>query len=127
MKYILFVFLSVMLVGCTTSDRNQKYNALLYEKTNQSELRILESMQIPSVSFIDVSLSRVASSLSSYDIDPTEFSNSAVIQNSKPEYGERLVNICRKKVTLARLYDDICLSTDSVWWVDHDIHLAPKE
>ena len=126
MKTILCALILVVACGCTLPHSSSKYTALIYNKSMRSELKILESQRIPSVRFSEVTLARVCAALSSYDIEPEKFQNSAILESSSPEFTDRTVNLEMKNATLAELYDRICESTDVIWWVDHHIHIAPK-
>jgi hypothetical protein len=125
MKTILSALILIIACGCT-SHNSPKYTALIRDKSVRSELVILESQRIPSVRFAEVTLARVCATLSSYDREPEEFQNSAILDSASPEFGDRIVNLEMKNATLAELYDRICESTDAIWWVDHHIHIAPK-
>lgn len=127
MKIIFVALLIVFVCGCTSPHKRPKYKALIYEKTVQRELSILESQRTKRVCFSGVTLGRVCATLSYYDIDPEKFQNSAIIDSAIPEFGDRIVNLKTDDVTLAELYDRICEHTDSVWWVDYYIHIAPKQ
>lgn len=127
MKIIFAALLVVFVCGCSSPHTRPKYTALIYEKTVPHELAILESQRTKSVSFAGVSLGRVCATLSSYDIDPKEFQNSAIIYSAIPGFGDRVVNLKTDGLTLAELYDRVCEHTDSIWWVDYHIHIAPNE
>ena len=121
--------LCFVLTGCethTSSHRGPKYSALIRDKSVRSELVILESQRVPNVRFAAVTLGRVCAALSAYDKDTQEFQNSAILDPSNSEFGDRIVNLEISNASLAEIYDRICESTGAVWWVDHYIYIAPK-
>ena len=102
------------------------YHALLRPKTTTANLRTLEHTFIPNVTLTDVTLARIASVFFICDENASSFNHSIQLANADPAWSARIVNIKREQVSLAALYDEICRQTNSVWWVDTQVHFAPK-
>lgn len=112
--------------GCSSTGGPPAYRNLCLDRTVAKELQFLESLQVRSIRFDDVTLSRASFVLSSTGGEPglEDFHNRAVVMD--PVLGSRKVSFELKDVSLAQVYDALCEATDSVWWVDGYVVIERK-
>lgn len=127
MKITILLIAAVILSGCASIGVRQGYRNLNYGQTAAEELLILESTLLSGIQLSDVTLTRACTALSSAYSEPpaTGFLNIAVVEDPAI-IGTRKVNLRMKKVSLARVYDELCEQTNATWRVNRYIFLAPK-
>lgn len=124
MKAFAILLITALLGGCATTNPAPKYNALLRERTDMEHLRSLEMTRMPSITVENAEIARVVSPLSIC----TEGQSLNPVPDIIVHEGaaKRTVTIKRKNASFAEIYDEMCEQTGSVWWVDSEVHIAPK-
>ena len=103
------------------------YRALDYARSNPEHFKQAEAAHIPSVSFSDVTLARVAAALYVCDESMPEYQNSVVLATNDQAWSEQIVNLKIENVSIAKLIDSICIQTGSIWWADREIIIEKKK
>ena len=119
------LLLTLIFAGCVHVS-NPQYKALDANRNIERHMRQAEKLMLPSVTFTDISLSKVAGVFFICNEQPPEFQNTIILENDRV-WSDQKVNISFENVSFARLCDEICLQTGSVWWADKVIYIAKKK
>ena len=111
--------------GCAHGPRSD-YKALDFARSNPAHLKQAEATRISSVSFSDVTLARVAAVLYVCDESEPEYQNSVTLSTDDRNWAEQKVNLKMENVSIAKLIDEICAQTGSVWHADREIIIEKR-
>lgn len=114
------------LSGCQHRVAEEKYRALDRSRSHPDNLKKLEVISVPSVSFTQVSLQQAAGIFFVCDEEPRPFVNTVVFDAHDEQWANRPVTLQMTNVSCAKLYDELCAQTGSIWWVDDRVYFAPK-
>jgi len=114
MKTAFALVLVILAAGCTHVRRSD-YKALDEGHTKLTHLWQAEDIKIPSVSFIDVPLARVAAAFYICNEDPPEFQPTITLATDDLNWSQQEVTLRLEGASLAKICDEICIQTGSVW------------
>jgi hypothetical protein len=126
MKTAFALALVILVTGCAHNTHGG-YKALDYARSKPAHLRQAEAVRIPSVSFSDVTLSRVTTAFYICDESMPEYQNSVTLATNDKTWAEQKVNLKLEDVSIAKLIDEICIQTGSIWRVEREIIIEKKK
>lgn len=126
MNTVFALTIVVLLAGCSHNPRSG-YKALDYSRSKAAHLRQAEAVRIPSVSFSDVTLERVAAIFYICGESTPEYQNSVALATNDRAWSQQNVNLKMEDVSIARMIDEVCAQTGSVWRADREIIIEKKK
>ena len=126
MKTAIALALVALLAGCSHISPG-RYKALDYARSKPAHLRLAEATRIPSVSLSDVTLEQVAAIFYICDENMPEYQNSVALATNDQAWSEKRVSLKMEDVSIARLIDEVCSQTGSVWHADREIIIEKKK
>ena len=126
MKTTWILSLTLLLSGCAHT-QSTTYRALDMKRTNPDHLKKAESLRVTSVSFKDVTLARAIAAFYISEEYPPAFQNTIIFMNDDADWSQQKINFTIKDTSFARLCNELCIQTGSVWWADTVIHIKKKK
>jgi hypothetical protein len=126
MKAVFTLALIILAAGCTHAPRSD-YRALDSAGTKVAHLKYAEATRFSSVSFNDVILARVAATFNTCEENPQDFQNTVTLVSDDINWSQQKVSLKLEDVNFAKLIDEICIQTGSVWRADREIVIDKKK
>lgn len=124
MKAFAILLITALLGGCAATNSAPKYNALLRERTDMEQLRLIESARFPRLTVENMGIARAISPLSICSEGRCLNPVPGIIVHEGAD--KRTVTMNLTNASFAEIYEEMCRQTQSVWWVDSEVHVAPK-
>ena len=112
--------------GCAHKPHGD-YRALDYARSKPAHLRQAEATRIPSVALSDVTLAQIAAVLYVCDEGEPEYLNSVTLGTNDERWSDQKVTLKMGDVSIAKLIDEVCAQTGSIWRVDREIIIEKKK
>ena len=124
---IAFAFALVTFAAGCAHKPHGEYKALDYAHSKPAHLRQAEATHIPSVSFSDVTLARIAAVFYVCNESEPGYQNSVTLSTNDETWSEQKVNLKMEDVSIAKLIDEICVQTGSIWRANREIIIEKRK
>jgi hypothetical protein len=126
MRIAFALALVAMACGCAHKPHGE-YKSLDFARSKPAHLKQAEATRIPSVSFSDVTLSRIAAVFYVCDESEPEYQNSVALATDDKRWSDQKVNLKMEDASIAKIIDEVCNQTGSTWRADREIIIEKKK